>query len=148
MGHRIIAIIGKNNTVKNIADFWHYAEAIELHQGYSMIFLTGELFDDITELYNEEDNLDCSELDFLTTSVFHFLQDYSVNSQLVYIETDYFGGYGTQAGVLFENGKMINSPVCEAGIINKLLESIGVLKYRGKDEFDSLGLGRYRSMGI
>ena len=146
MGHRIRAIIGKNNTVKNIAHFWHYAEAIGLQQGYSIVFLTDALIDDITELYDEEDNLDCSGLDFLTTSVFHFLQDYSVNSQLVYIETDYFGRYGTQAGVLFEDGSMTINPVCEEGIINRLLELIGVLKYRGKDEFDSLGLGRYRTM--
>ncbi len=73
MGHGIRAIIGKNNAVKNIADFWHYADVIELQQDYSMIFLTDKLFDDITELYDEKNNLDCCGLVFFTTSVFHFL---------------------------------------------------------------------------
>lgn len=140
---KIRAVIGKNSTVKNIENFWHYAEAAELHQGYSVIFLKDKLIDDITELYDNEDNSDFPDTKLLKSSVFHFLQDYSVGSQLVYIETDYFGRYASQAGVLFENGRMIDSPVSETGIINKLLELIGVLKYRGKDEADSLGLGNF-----
>ncbi len=72
MGHGIRAIIGKNNAVKNIADFWHYADVIELQQDYSMIFMENKLFNDITELYDEKNNLDCCGLVFFTTSVFHF----------------------------------------------------------------------------
>ncbi len=66
----------------------------------------------------------------------------------MYIETDYFGGYGTQIGILFKNNSVINSPISEEGIINKLLKEIGVLKYMGKDEFDSLGLGCFCRMEI
>lgn len=67
---------------------------------------------------------------------------------LAYLETDYFGGIGTQAGLLFEKGNMTVEPVEGEGTINYILERMGVYRERGKDEFDSLGLGNYRKMPL
>lgn len=149
MGHMIQAIIGKKDIIEKIAGDWVKAQTRELPQGYSLLFLTDALYDDIEELL-EDENMekieDFEDMVCYTTPVVHLLKHYSFHSQLVYIETDYAGGYGTQAGVLFVNGKTVTRPVCSNGIINQLLKDIGVYRERGKDEFDSLHLGIYRCM--
>lgn len=146
MGHSIRAIIGDNNTIKRLADNWVHANIEKLPQNFAMIFLTDKLFDDVTELFDEKNTLDCSVLTYFTTSIFQLLCESSFHSQLLYIETDYFGGYGKQAAVLVQNGEIAVGPIKGTGIINELLCKIGVQKEQEKDEFDSLGLGHYRKM--
>ena len=55
---------------------------------------------------------------------------------------------GTQAGVLLERGKVVLGPVEGGGTVNRLLNAIGVWHRPGEDEFDALGLGRYRHMPL
>lgn len=144
MGHNIYAFIGKDCAIQKLSDSWIKARAIALKQGCSMVFLTDDLFDDFTELYGIDDELNCNELTLFTSAVYGVMQEYSKNCMLAYIETDYFGGIGTQAGVLFENGNVIIEPTTEENIINKILNNIGIYRENGKDEFDSIGLGKYR----
>lgn len=146
MEQLIRAVIGRNETVKNITDNWVNIHTAPLPQEYTMIFITDQFFCDITELYDEKYNEYYPGFTRLTTPVIHFLEDYSFRSQLIYIETNYCFGYGSQAGVLFENGKMADSPLSGEGAVNKLLKIIGVWCVRGKDEFGSLGLYKYRKM--
>ncbi|MFG6392961.1 MAG: hypothetical protein K1W24_02035 [Lachnospiraceae bacterium] len=146
MEQLIRAVIGRNETVQNITGNWVNVHTALLPQEYTMIFITDQLFCDITELYDEKYNEYYPGFTRLTTPVIHFLEDYSFRSQLVYIETDYCFGYGSQAGVLFENGKISDSPLSGEGAVNKLLKIIGVWCVHGKDEFDSMGLYKYRKM--
>ncbi len=113
MEQLIRAVIGRNETVQNITGNWVNVHTALLPQEYTIIFITDQLFCDITELYDEKYNEYYPGFTRLTTPVIHFLEDYSFRSQLVYIETDYCFGYGSQAGVLFENGKISDSP-CQA----------------------------------
>lgn len=145
LGQMIRAIIGKDKYIQNIAERLVYAIKHDLPQGFALIYLTDCLFDDIEELINEKDTCKYSSLNYLSDSVIVFLEEFSRNTQLIYIETDYFGGYGTQAGVLFENGFM-KEPMSGEGTINFLLRSIGVHQMNNKDEFDSLQLYKFRRM--
>lgn len=145
MGHNIRAFIGKNDVIEKLASNW-LAKVILLKQGYSMVFLTDRLFDDITELSDLDNEEDCLELDFFTTAISEIMKEYSYKSMLAYVETDYFGGTGTQAGVLFKNGNIIVKPAKEENIINIILHKLGVYREKGKDEFDSINLGEYRKI--
>ncbi|WP_139228608.1 hypothetical protein [Planctomicrobium piriforme] len=82
----------------------------------------------------------------LTASFTAFLLDLSVLGTLAYIETDYFGGTGSQGAAVYSNGKpLMQSEGSElADPINKALELIGV-RSEGSDRFDALGLGNFRS---
>lgn len=146
MGHYIQAIIGVHEIVQKLADDWVCAEEIKLPQGYGMVFMTNALLDDLTELFDVPDEFCYPELDFFTVAAERFLQQYSFRTKLAYIETDYFGGVGTQAGVLYENGRVSIGPRSGDGTINLLLKELGVWCEPGKDAFDSLNLGRYRHM--
>lgn len=146
MGHMIRAIVGKDNVIQSITEHRVYAEMTKLPQGYAFIFLNDYLFDDIEKMYDLENTRNYPHLNYLTDSVIDFLKDNSIGAQLVYIETDYFGGYGTQAGVIFENGDMKFEPIDGKGTVNHLLKLLGVKKHLMKDEFDTLELYKYRRM--
>jgi len=138
MGHCIQAIVGIHDTIQKLTDDWVYAEEIKLPQGYGMVFLTNALFDDITELFSVPDETRYSELDYFTVAVEQFLQQYSFRTKLVYIETDYFGGVGTQAGVLYENGRISVEPRSGEDTINQLLRELGVCAYLARMSLTAL----------
>src|SRR3989304_2979040 len=66
---------------------------------------------------------------------------------VAYLTTDYFGGMGDQRASLFD-------PIAKPGTayelhcdsINEVLVKMGLVKKDNMDEFDTLGLGRYRDM--
>lgn len=149
MGHCIRAIIGSHEVIQRPADDWVCAKEIELPQGFGMIFCTIELLEDIEELLGcsgkAVDAHDFPELDYLDASVKYLMESYSQGTKLAYVETDYFGGAGTQAGILYKDGKPA-APQSGEGAINALLKELGVWCFPSKDEFDMLELGKYRHM--
>lgn len=76
---------------------------------------------------------------------------------IAYIETEYFGGVGTQSAALWDAGKLTIGPLSFGPVsnlpvgprldwpINKVLRGLGVNHGAQIDEFAALGLGRYRS---
>lgn len=149
MGHCIHAIIGNHESIHKIADDWFQANEIQLPQGFGMILCTNRLLDDIAELMeteNESGEPCFPELDYFDISVKELMEQYSFRTKLAYIETDYFGGNGTQSGVLYENGKVAIAPKSGEGTINALLKELGVWRTPDKDEFDMLELQKYRRM--
>lgn len=145
MGHCIQVFIGKQELVEKLA-FERNQTFILLKQGYAMMYLLDQ-YDEILESANVRYEFD-ETLDYFTSEVYDMMQQYSQYDMLAYIETDYSGGFGTQAGVLFSDGKMVIAPTKEKGIIDKILHQMGVCREPEKDEFDSLGLGNYRSMPL
>ena len=146
MGHNIRAIIGTHKSIQKLTNDWVRAKEIELLQGYGMVFLTDGLLDDIAEVLEISDDFCCSELDYFTKTAVQLLEIYSFHTKLAYIETDYFGGIGTQGGVLYKNGQICRKPHSGDGTINLLLRELGVWCAPTKDEFDSLNVGIYREM--
>ena len=140
MGHCVRAMIGAHKDIQRIENDW-FAKEIKLPQGYGMIFLTDVLLDDIGELFESAN--ESSDPETVTS---YLLQNYSFHTKLAYIEADYFGGIGTQSGILYEKGNISIPPCSGKGAINILLRELGVWREVNKDEFDSLNLGIYRRM--
>lgn len=101
--------------------------------------------------------------DELTTGGRKLVRELSFKGKCAYIETDYFGGEGTQLAAVWENGQQISGPLfsqdfshpgeAPAGTeevenaINTALKLLGIYCHEGKDEFDSVRLGHYRGNG-
>jgi hypothetical protein len=73
-------------------------------------------------------------------------------STFAIVETNYFGGIGHQAAVVYSNRTQTHlfedqtaSPKPSKGNISKALAVIGVSKKDALDEFDAINLGRYRT---
>lgn len=150
MGHCIRAVIGTYEAVRKIADDWVRAKEIELPQGFGMVFCTTRLLDDIGELMESAGEVvefsPFPELEYFDSAAKSLMEEYSFHTKLAYIETDYFGGAGTQAGLLYKNGQPAAEPKNGEGTINALLKELGVWRKPDMDEFDMLGLGKYRNM--
>lgn len=162
--HCIRCFIVKKDLMNAFADRWVEAETIDLSQGFSLIFLTDELYDGIEELVNSKLDVDYSEFfNYLSPSIYEVLVQESRKGMIAYIETDYFGGVGKQSAILFENSQVKIAPLKTETFwdektysyyhkpegekaINIVLKELGVYKAKEKDEFDSIGLDQVRRM--
>ncbi len=69
----------------------------------------------------------------------------SVGGKLAYIEAEYFGGIGTQASVLYADGRESGEPMASPDAINQALRFLGVIAADGNDEFETAGLNAHRN---
>jgi hypothetical protein len=89
----------------------------------------------------------------LTKDKFELGSQLSAYGPIGYIEVEFFGGAGEQASVLWQNQKTIFGPLLSehsydkeaAGAVNQLLQFLGVEKLDYYDEFEALGLSRFRN---
>lgn len=77
------------------------------------------------------------------------ISDLSKGRMVAFIDTDYFGGYGNQAAEVWFDGKEILNLNDFFDIklkpINSALSLLGVKPEEGKDNFDTVGLGNFRT---
>ena len=155
MGHCIRAFLGNSEKINSLAEA--YARTpIQLPQGLSMLFLTDDLFDAIAESVNDDNEIVVAGFNYFTSAIAFVLTEYSQNGKLAYFETDYFGGDGTQAAILYEKGMPKFPPIFtddmngwslnKVRAINTILQAFGIVKLNDIDEFDSVGLGNFRRM--
>lgn len=77
----------------------------------------------------------------------HLVATIAAEGDYALIETDYVAGTGNQVAAVYRKGQhlpLIASERVAVGAINEALRAIGVHARNGVDEFDTLGLGRYR----
>lgn len=125
------------------------ARIVPLAGNTAMIPMTPELFDEMTLPFASRDkSIAVSGFMFLTSVVAEILKTASRGGPIAYIETEYFGGVGTQGAAAWSAGDSVLSPeINEHGEpINRALRKLGIEKGSKFDEFDAIGLGRYRSM--
>lgn len=164
MGHYIQVVIGKEEIIDKFQDKWIHAHKLLLKQGFALVPLTKDLFDDITELVDNKQETQYVQFNYLNSSINELLKSESHKGALAYLETEYFGGSGVQVAILYKNQQINLGPLKTERVwnqklmsyetipqgknaINKVLEEMGVSKIGGKDEFDSVELGFYRSNG-
>lgn len=89
------------------------------------------------------------ESDIIATEHIPNIREYGKDKTIAKIETDYFGGWGVQSAKLFVNNKKVYDESDEQDIslkpINTALKMMGVTAKSNMDEFDTIGLSRYRS---
>ena len=78
--------------------------------------------------------------------VHYFMSRLAPEPFFAVMETDYFGGAGDQAAVVYKGAQTVMPRYeGETGPINNALKLLGVRRSRSQDEFDTVGLGRFRS---
>lgn len=100
---------------------------------------------------NEYQDIKFVELkeDILATIDIPNIKEFGRNKMVAYITTDYFGGPGHQTAKLYDCGKKIydedDEYKHEVNPINDVLKLMGIIRKDGMDEFDTIGLSKYRS---
>lgn len=145
MGHHVQAIIVPMASADAISQAWPELPRANLNGGFVAFPVDADLIDnriapDVTP--GTADN----QLILLTNGFHEQLRILSCQSQLAYVETDYFGGVGGQGALVMRDGKEIMPPTWRtSGAINDALALIGVRRKLMRDEFDTVGLGDIRS---
>jgi len=150
MGHNITAVIGAAADVARVVSRTGGPMPVKLKFGLEIAPLGHQQIDLLTELQPGEyfDGTHLSEA--LQRALIQAADD----GKLAYIETNYFGGTGSQAAAVFSAGRIVmrssipigRQPAHRDAPINTALRALGVEALAGEDEFDSIGLGRFRDL--
>lgn len=156
MGHNLRAIIGRPVAMAALADRFVAVRRVPLRQGFEMVPLVDDLFEEMS-ISPDAKNPEAAVGGWgrLGKQVEDLLAELSRTSPVAYVCTEYFGGSGEQSALVFLDGclatwsggagRVLPWP-SSVGPINAALSTIGVAREPGQDEFDSMGLGRYRRM--
>lgn len=168
MGHIIGGFIALEKQLTELVANYDLAHVIPLKQEFAFVPVSDELCIQLFE--GKEFLADMSDERFrcLSSKLFQIGRWFSKTTPIAYIETDYDGGTGFQCAVAWKDGDIEVYPTAagrEEGFqmdgyslkpINDALSKIGVQIYLTedltaddmdeftKDEFDKLGLGKYR----
>ena len=157
MSHFLQTIIARTGVAARAARGWTEGVTVPLVQGYAALPITYGLHNELVAKLEpiESDLIPPDLLYWRDGSVLAFVADASRHGDVVYVETDYFGGAGWQAAVYAHAGQITQfyktSDMPEDGpgpdsdrAINQALHRLGVTIGK-QDEFDTIGLGRYRT---
>lgn len=139
MGHCVTGIISSSPAVDSILHSSPGLVAIPLVNGLSLIPLDDDALDSVAGDYSQT----AAGFNYLSPSLAAFLADHSHHAALVYFETEYFGGDGTQAAAAYRDGHSLSLSSGD-GAINRAVGCLGVTRHGTLDEFDYVGLSRYR----
>jgi hypothetical protein len=160
MGHVLHAVIGRKPPVVHFAGRWFSACLVGLPQGFALVPLTESLFDEIATTAQSESSDPFPEFERLSATVEAALRDASAAGPVAYIETNYFGGCGTQSAIAWDRRKVSSGPFKTEDswngsefvtnppgerAINRVLAALGVVPAVGKDAFDTVNLSEFRS---
>jgi hypothetical protein len=109
-----------------------------------------------SEIFTKEPG--CCSRNRVPGALERFLVEASDIAPVTYVEAEFFGGEGHQAALVWDHGMRVleviepepeagaPAPPLREGAINQALRRLGVSVATGEvDEFDTVGLGRFRS---
>jgi hypothetical protein len=141
MGHTVQAFIAKTETLQTAARGLGSARVAPLGRGLALLPVTDGLYDEA----GAGGGPAFGEFYKLSPGLAALGAAWSREGAVAYFETDYWGGEGEQAAVLWEGGEVVYGPArARLGPINDVLRHLGVERQDGLDRFDAVGLGRYR----
>jgi hypothetical protein len=157
MAHRIRLFAGHPRVLERYSAAVAVARVYYLTRGaeFAAMPCDDDLLDALHRAYGTGDWLDTLALS-ITTGDMAFAAQASTAGPVAYLETDYHGGTGVQSAALWIGGTAALKPIAltsdAAGNrprptwpINAALRGLGIKATAGLDEFESFGLGNYRS---
>jgi hypothetical protein len=140
MGHSIAGFIARTEVLRAGTRHLRHAVIASLEQGFGFLPATDALDDELGGGESPHE-----EFWRLTQGLARLGAEMSRGGPVAYVETDYFGGSGDQAAMVWEDGEVLSEPrKTRLGAINDALLRLGVEKGDADDRFDALGLGRHR----
>ncbi len=142
MGHHISGIVIPGDIDADLAAQFD-ARIVPLRKGFTAIALCGEYIDAWADRLDIHDDVAAMPL-FNSRVVRHIATTLAGDRPFALIETDYFGGNGTQwAAVYRGDAELMPLKEADAGPINSALKAIGVRSFL-TDRFTTIGLGEHR----
>jgi hypothetical protein len=143
MGHFVTGLIAKSTILEAFSREHSLHLPIALSSQLALLPLRDM---DLDSFLVAPASCDFEGFEHLSKQLLNELRRASHQGQLMYFETEYFGGLGGQGALVFQNGELIYGPQwAEVGPINQGLKLLGVsIEPPAQDEFEIVGLGRHR----
>lgn len=144
MAHFISGIIGPFQPLREFASDSALHTPTRLRGGtLGFLPLSDEHLDNLFPSQGEWAN----SMMYLSCALKSTLAQLSSTCCIAYVETEYFGGDGTQGATVYKHGHCILEPVtAESHVISQALKLLGVtVRPDQADEFEAVGLHCYRS---
>ena len=145
MGHAIRAFVGPLEAMRRAAAAapGGHGRLVALDAGgLALVPLTDELHDALAP----DGGTRLAPFSHLSDTVLAAFAALVGDATFGYLETDYFGGTGTQFARAWRAGQPLALPEDIDGEINGVLVALGVVPPFPRDAFAHVGLGRYRSL--
>lgn len=155
MGHHMVGVVARTGVVEMFARTHGLHAPVALEKGLGLLGLRDTDLDAMAGPYPPVSQAmeESGKLTHLTDRLAEALRVHSMSGPLMYLETDYFGGYGAQGAAAWSNGSRVYGPEVERSDegrgewpINRALAVLGVHASGTMDAFDVVGLGRFRSL--
>lgn len=144
MGHRIRGLVGQAGPIRRIAGRHALAVPVLLQAGQAFVPLGADEHD---RLFAPPSAFPDQNFVCLSDELLERLRAWSHKAgPIAYLETDYFGGQGTQAAIAVRDGVVVSQAGgLWRGPINAALAQLGVSARRDADAFQTVGLDQVRS---
>jgi len=171
MTHHIIALIGPSSLIEEASEHVRGPAPTALPFGLSILPLGGDQIDQLADYRDPWNPLPTYDgFMYLGPELEAGIARAAPQGRLLYVETNYFGGIGYQGATLFDAGRPVwkailtnvhdawprppNYDSWAAGRpklefrtpISRGLSRLGVPEPTSGDEFDAVGLGRFRTL--
>jgi len=153
MSYILQGVLGSAPVLAPAKDFRN-SRVIALNQGVCLLPVGRDLFDELSA--GEPMDPGFTPCQLFPPGFEHLLARWSGIGPTAYVEADYFGGVGTQFAAVWRGGVLVFGPVLQpegapfsatdGSLISQALRLLGVSRERHVDEFDAVGLGRYRDV--
>jgi hypothetical protein len=140
MAHSIQAFAGRSPAMCTAAEQFG-AGYVELPGGLALVPATDELLE---RLANAAATV--APFSILTRGALERWREVVNGDAFGYLETVYFGGRGTQCAAAWRGLETLVEPAMRENAVNDVLRALGVVCVVGRDEWDTVGLARFRSM--
>jgi hypothetical protein len=145
MAYALEAFVMGSTTADEVIKPFSSALAVSLARGLSLIPLTGDFLAKLESIYHYAVSFKFEDLPTLAPSAVEWAEQVSLLGPVAFVEAEFFGGMGDQAGIGWQDGSVVFGPVRAAAASNQVLRWLGVVPGDQSDEFDALQLGRYRN---
>jgi hypothetical protein len=147
MGHFLRGFVASPQAAARFRAVVPEAVEVPLQGGFVLFPLTDRLFDALRQQHPAIEDPSWPGFDKLSGPVAFVGRAVSEHGPIAYCETEYFGGVGAQGSIAWADGKVAKPAQWrDYGPINEALQAIGIRREGNSDEFDTIGLGEYRSM--
>lgn len=151
MGHYISGIIAPLSLLREFSLGKALHPPTHLYEELGFLPLSDSHLDTLFPVQGKFDD----GLVYLSAALIETLLELSHKAPLAYIETEYHGGTGRQGATAYAEGVCLMAPESTGvgslarsldGPISEALRRLGVVRRPGeRDEFETVGLGRFRS---
>lgn len=151
MAHIISGFIADSHLIQELSRDLPGGVAIPLAHGIGFLPITAELVMQLGDRPHDDEVIK-GFFGLLTPAIVALAERTSRSGRLGWIETEFSGGPGWQLAMMWEHGRISFGPVIKEvrsvtalDPINSFLEAMGVRADGEADQFEVVGLHRYRS---